>query len=667
MNYKTRQRWFALSSLVITFLLIKVFQDDFTLAIKSDRPLEAGLQSVRYSFAKWNYYLTDWLCQQETNVTRNYDGDDLVSVRASIQGSTYTYGYKDSQGKLVIPPVLDFAYQTEERYPLSGYVVSKFNGRWGIIRQSGEVVVPFIYEDLEYEENNNDYITATKNDRQGIIDISGEVIIPLEYDRVSFFINPASKNSYKGEEYITAEEDNHKQIIDLENNIVVPFKADKILAKTPDITLVEVEEIVGFVDRQQFTPLTVNKDGDYLSNGIAIVHSADKYNSSERYKNSYCVVDRQGKILVPARTESSVENTRINKLCRKIVTGKRPPVLTKNSKQEFGKLYRVLINDKYGYINSESELVIAPQFDFVEDIAGDFDIVKTGSLTGIITPKGRYIPLLTKENGEYQVNEVTLVGYPGNYFDHYCIIDRTGNLLLSAAKYRSSRPKKYEKIDNICKNLVGIEVNNELIEDPIYPAKNEEPPFDSYFKENLLIANINGKYGYINRQGKLAFPQLFDQASYFSEGLAAVRIGDRFGFIDSSGAMVLPSKDYLPFSKYTSREKCQKYGYFGSLSTFEKGLAVVSKIDDINNKSVNCEAIDKAKYYYLNKNGRIIAGDLIYSSFFEAEEVLADIIQTTIRVKNSDGNGYHYRYGRMRTDGEILIEHRLKLPNINYR
>ena len=75
-------------------------------------------------------------------MVRDYDRDDLVGVRASIQGKTYTYGYQDNQGKLVIPPILDFVYLTEERYALGGYAIAKFNARWGIIRQSGEVVVP---------------------------------------------------------------------------------------------------------------------------------------------------------------------------------------------------------------------------------------------------------------------------------------------------------------------------------------------------------------------------------------------------------------------------------------------------------------------------------------------------------------------------------------------
>ena len=219
-------------------------------------------------------------------------------------------------------------------------------------------------------------------------------------------------------------------------------------------------------------------------------------------------------------------------------------------------------------------------------------------------------------------------------------------------------PTKHDKINNICRNLVGIEVNNELVKEPEYPPSLGEATYDYYFKEDLIIVTVNGKRGYINRQGKLAFFQLFDRASDFSEGLAAVQIGDRFGFIDRTGEMVLPSKDYFPFYQYIGGTNCPKHG---RLTSFENGLAVVSKIDDAD-KEVDCRAIDIAKYYYLNKNNQIIAGDLIYSTFLEAKEVDDNLIQTKIKVKNIAGTGYDYCYGLMRIDGEIVVEHQSELP-----
>ena len=651
MNYKTKQRWFALSGLAITFLLIRVFQDDFRLAVKSDRPLEAGVQSVRYRFAKWNYFLNDFLQQGEIDYHPNTKQAE-ASGKSVFYGSAY--GYENYQEKLAIPLILDIPAKADREN-----IVAMFNGRFGMADHSGEVIIPFVYDLLEFNKYTQ-YVEATKDDKQGIINRQGEIVIPLEYDELNFL-----HNNHNDKEYLLAKKGDRQAVIDLENNIIAPFKADRVVAHTPDITVVERGEVIGFVDGQKFTPFTIDEHDNYLAKDVAVIYYLDKYDRAEPLAGNYCVMNRQSKSLVAANTDNSIADKRIDNLCRQLATVKKLPILSKHStrEKELGKLIPVLINDKYGYLNQNQELVIAPQFDTIGGIRNGFYIVKNKLSSGIITPLGRYIPLPTKENGEYQVNEVTVVGYPDRYSDRYCIIDRKGNFLLSANKSTSSMPSKIDKINNICRNLVGIEVNNELVKEPEYPPSMGEAIYDYYFKENLIMVTVNGKRGYINRQGKLAFPQLFDSSSNFSEGLAAVQIGDRFGFINRSGKIVLPSKDYFPFYQYIGGSNCPKHG---RLTSFENGLAIVSKIDNMDAKNSNCEAADEAKYYYLNKNNQIIAGDLINSSFFEAEEVLNNLFLTTIKIKNNSGDGYDYLYGLMRSDGEIVVQHQSELPEINY-
>jgi WG containing repeat len=68
-------------------------------------------------------------------------------------------------------------------------------------------------------------------------------------------------------------------------------------------------------------------------------------------------------------------------------------------------------------------------------------------------------------------------------------------------------------------------------------------------KENLLPqlwkVKINGKYGYIDRTGKLVVNPQFDYASSFYEGLAQVQVGQKWGYIDHTGKLVIkPQFDY---------------------------------------------------------------------------------------------------------------------------
>jgi hypothetical protein len=54
---------------------------------------------------------------------------------------------------------------------------------------------------------------------------------------------------------------------------------------------------------------------------------------------------------------------------------------------------------------------------------------------------------------------------------------------------------------------------------------------------------MTGKWGFIDKQGKLVINPQFDRAENFVDGLAPVRIGDektgKWGFIDKQGKLVI--------------------------------------------------------------------------------------------------------------------------------
>jgi hypothetical protein len=61
------------------------------------------------------------------------------------------------------------------------------------------------------------------------------------------------------------------------------------------------------------------------------------------------------------------------------------------------------------------------------------------------------------------------------------------------------------------------------------------------FVEGLAAVKINGKWGYIDRAGNLIIGSRFDRAMSFANGKAKVKLKDRWGSIDRNGRFV-PAK-----------------------------------------------------------------------------------------------------------------------------
>ena len=59
------------------------------------------------------------------------------------------------------------------------------------------------------------------------------------------------------------------------------------------------------------------------------------------------------------------------------------------------------------------------------------------------------------------------------------------------------------------------------------------------FSAGLAAVSLGGRYGYIDKSGKIVINPQFEQASNFYEGLASVRMGNRWGYVDKNGKIVM--------------------------------------------------------------------------------------------------------------------------------
>ena len=481
-------------------------------------------------------------------------------------------------------------------------------------------------EIITLETNFNDGLAsvAVKSDggnKYGYINRTGEIAIPTVFDWADNF-----KESYAAVEF-----EYKWGIIDTKGNVVTPFAFDSIRANSLN------------ADKGYFQAVQKGKEGLIDLNGNVIIpFKFDRiisFNLQQDYVKGKIdgkegITNTKGNIIIPFKFD------RINYI---------------NHHRNLQRNYVVAeVNNKKGIIDTEGNVLLPFEFDRIGQSTPDLILAErywTGTqprVLGKLDRQKNFVPL-TSKNSDYFSAGILVASYPDRYSDRTCIINQDGKLLVSATSLRAG---KAEKINNLCRSLAGIKVNNYAVEESTEPIQGDNP-FDYYFKEGLLAIPINSQYGYVNLKGELAIPQLYERASDFSSGLAMVQQGDRFGFIDRSGKIVLEAKDYLPFSGYSSFDDynadsdCNQ-SYRPIYSHFENDLAIVSKIDNSAAKdSLDCINPDKIKYYFLNKQNQIVSGDLIYTTFAEATPINADLIE----IKTDNG-----LRGVMKTNGEIVTK-----------
>lgn len=154
----------------------------------------------------------------------------------------------------------------------------------------------------------------------------------------------------------------------------------------------------------------------------------------------------------------------------------------------------IKIDEQFGFINVQGNIVIPPKFDQV----GDFIDGRA-----LVLVKGKF-------------------GY----------IDSTGEMIT---------PKKFDKAFGFSEGLGKVQIGN------VYGFIDRngnmviEPRFEKtgVFSEGVVNAQIGEKWGYVDKNGKVIIQPQFDAAWPFSEGLAVVEIQKAYGYVNKSGKVII--------------------------------------------------------------------------------------------------------------------------------
>lgn len=252
------------------------------------------------------------------------------------------------------------------------------------------------------------------------------------------------------------------------------------------------------------------------------------YEEVERFSNGLAIVQKEDKYGV------------VNKISRLVVAYEYDDI------SDFSEGYAVVEkNEKYGYINKRGKLIIPTIYtkagDFSEGLAG----VELNGKSGYISPTGaKKISLIYDWVNEFKDGLAKVKS--ANKFG---LINKRGVFVL---------PFEYDFLGEFSENAImvvkadkyGFSNDKGLLIVPLEYDFTGQSMLSLKFKNNMVIAQKDGKQGIIDRSGNYLTTKSYDRIGIFSHGLAAVKKSDKWGYIDVDMKLVIPHK-YLTAKEFT--------------------------------------------------------------------------------------------------------------------
>lgn len=342
-----------------------------------------------------------------------------------------------------------------------------------------------------YNENNElwleeNVLKVQKEGKYGLINLDGTEILACEYDSISAL--KGIKNS------LIIKKDGKVGLANSDGSIIVPAEYSEVTALTNDYQN-------GYIVKN-----AENKYGVIKSDGIIVLEAKYDGIKNIRDNNMYIVkLDGKWKVLVE---DGSI-----------YLEGKVDNAVSMNNGN-------VVIKEKnnYGILNVYSDLKIASEYQELTYIFEDKYIAKKDGKYGVINTNNEVIVELKYANIEYNKTTDYLKAQKDDGTYDYMTRDFT--VKLSAGE---------EKVFN---GFISVQVQGET---KYYNYKLEEKTNKDVFSTNTLFINKqNGKYGFVNKDGKVVVEHIYEDATEQNDyGFCAVKKDGKWGAIDQYGNVVV--------------------------------------------------------------------------------------------------------------------------------
>ncbi len=267
-------------------------------------------------------------------------------------------------------------------------------------------------------------------------------------------------------------------------------------------------------------------------------------------------------------------------------------------------LFLVSVKGKQGFIDKTGIIVIKPIYEQVQEFVNGYAPVKINSKWGIIDETGKIIVNPQFDEIRWSFHEELTSFRLGEKWGY---INKSGEIVIKPTLKYGHSFDDGRAVINVGKNS---ELRHGIIDKSGKLVIRQLFEWSGWsFSEGLLSVKIDGKWGFIDVDGKIVIPAKYKDAHDFSEGLAAVEFGEnknQWGFIDKTGKIVVQPQfeDSWYFNDgLAAIEKDQKYGFIDK----QGKIIIEPKFDWTYSFSENLAAVRvDGKWGFIDKTGKFV-------------------------------------------------------------
>jgi hypothetical protein len=237
-------------------------------------------------------------------------------------------------------------------------------------------------------------------------------------------------------------------------------------------------------------------------------------------------------------------------------------------------------NDRYGFINSQGKVHIPAQYDYVSSFSEGLAAVSLKDQRGYINTKGKLvIPMIFAGASNFIDGRAAVRNNSSEYF-----IDINGRALYNKPykeihSYREGIASVREGESYFAK-CIDLNLNGRSISPPDFYCRF---PFFEGIAMRLELKE-NGSYiNYVDRNFKnisnFVIPSRKDAHYQFSEGLVGIPLNNKWGYMDKNGKLAIPA-------------------VFSSATGFRNGLARVNWVDSKGRSRIGVINHQRQIFYY---------------------------------------------------------------------